>query len=685
MKQFNIIITLLSLVFVFTHCIDDGIHYESEINVPKGIYITGDASQFSVEAVKGKMNEIKPDTLYYINTWLKSTGDFKISLVSENGQPVQYGKGSPLTNSNTDIQSYSLNEAATGFTVSKEGLYQVVLNPLLKEVTIVPYNFKIAGNLQMNESGEKTIPFEEISYDNLNHIVTWKTKSDKQKLLASSYRLLYTTNETFLVKETTSSDYTFESSFTGSAGNLRTNVLTSEYTELNNISNIDLNLSRPGNYTLTLQYKVLEKKFYAKIEGEEIIEPEPEGYPGTLYMTGDEFGNWNWNSADVINMIPVGKIGNGAFWTIKYFTAGKGVKWSVSRSDVDSFGTLGSNVDYTINASGQAVIQTSGLYLVYVDLHRKLIAFEKPIVYGIGSNFNESETTFDLVDDQFVKSTQSKGNLRMFASSNYNDRDWTTMEFNIYNGKIVYRGTNHEQEIVPVAAGIPIELNFKNDTGSINVPLTKGDVPSTATALYLIGDEFGNMNWGSPLVESFERSYVEAYRWFYINYFEAGTGVRFSTSKVFGAAGEFVTLNNNIGFTVVNNKAMIPASGLYMIYVDLGSRTVAIERLELYAYGTAVGNNNDRAKLFDESADGKTVSVTLSADGRLRLHPYIPLFSTTMSPTFASWKREIALNPVTLDIFYRTPGTNEPNNTFVWNAGSKITLDFRAKKGTINK
>lgn len=59
--------------------------------------------------------------------------------------------------------------------------------------------------------------------------------------------------------------------------------------------------------------------------GNEIIEPEPEGYPEKLYMIGDEFGNWNWNSTNVVEMAPVGQLGNGAFWTIKYFNAGQGI------------------------------------------------------------------------------------------------------------------------------------------------------------------------------------------------------------------------------------------------------------------------------------------------------------------------------------------------------------------------
>lgn len=685
MKQIKKIITLLCIIPFFVNCHDDGITYENEINVPEGVYITGKASQFSVEAVKGKMNVIKPDTLYYMNTWLKNTGDFKISFVREDGQPVYYGQGSPIENVDSDIQSYSMIESGSGFSVNEDGLYQIIVNPLLKEINIVPYSFKIVGDLQISENGNNIIPFLEVDYDDINHIITWKSNNAEQKILASDYRLLYTTNESFTINETNSSTYNVKSSFTGPAGNIRTNVLTSDYTELNNTSDIDLKLSKPGNYIITLQYHVLTNKFFAKIEGEEIIEPEPQGYPETLYMSGDDFGNWNWQSSDVIEMVPVGSRGNGAFWTIKYFTAGRAVKWSSERSSNGSFASLNNNINFLLNSTGNATVQTSGLYLVYVDLHRKLIAFETPAVYGIGSSFNENETRFDVVGDKLKKQTLSNGNLRMFATSNYNDRDWTSMEFNIYNDQIIYRETAEtEQEIVPVASDIPIELDFNNEAGYIKVPLKKEDVPSTAPALYMIGDEFGNMNWGSPDVEVFQRSFSEAYRWFHINYFSAGTGVRFSTSKVFGDAGEFVSLDNNEGFTVENGKTVIPENGLYMIYIDLNTRSIFIQRVMIYGYGTAVGSNSDRAALFEESTDGKTVALTLLQDGRLRLNPYIPAFSTPMSPTFGSWKREVALDPETLNIFYRLPGSpEEPNRAHVWKEGQKITLNFRTKKGRI--
>ena len=55
MKTIIKLLFVFSLPFIFCRCADDGIHYEREINVPEGIYLTGSASQFSVEAINGIM------------------------------------------------------------------------------------------------------------------------------------------------------------------------------------------------------------------------------------------------------------------------------------------------------------------------------------------------------------------------------------------------------------------------------------------------------------------------------------------------------------------------------------------------------------------------------------------------------------------------------------------------------
>jgi hypothetical protein len=45
--------------------------------------------------------------------------------------------------------------------------------------------------------------------------------------------------------------------------------------------------------------------------------------------------------------------------------------------------------------------------------------------------------------------------------------DWWQMEFNIFDGKIVYRGGEGDQAAVAVKAGQTVTLDFNAGTGSI--------------------------------------------------------------------------------------------------------------------------------------------------------------------------------------------------------------------------
>jgi hypothetical protein len=45
--------------------------------------------------------------------------------------------------------------------------------------------------------------------------------------------------------------------------------------------------------------------------------------------------------------------------------------------------------------------------------------------------------------------------------------DWWSREFNIYDGKIEYRGTGGDQTAVPVTANQTVTLDFNAGTGSI--------------------------------------------------------------------------------------------------------------------------------------------------------------------------------------------------------------------------
>lgn len=671
-RSLYIIITGL-LMLSMGSCVDNNISFDEQINVAKGIYISGSASEFSAEVPKGQLTGIKDSVLYCLNVWLKPTGDFKISYVGDDGQPVPLGNKGEAPALSSNLKVYRLSQDGSGITVPSEGLYKVIVNKQLNEVNVIPLNFRLKSDLAITEQGAKEIELNNVVYDNLTHVVTWKSGDNEQLMLPTEYTFCFGNDEPILVRYSESASDTIPSTYTGIGANIRTNVLTSEYTALTNHSKVNLKLKRKGNYIISVQYNVLSENFTAKIDGEEIIEPEAQGYAEELYMGGDNFGGWNLNS---IKMIPVGAVGNGAFWTIQHFTAGKGIEWSTSPTGADSFSSQDNNMNFTVDTQGKATVSQSGYYLVYIDLSRNIISFESPEVYGIGECFNGDEQRFVLQDDKFVATTTNRGNLRMFATSKYNDREWNSMEFNIYKNKIDYRGVNaQEQESVPVARNVPILLDFTDDTAEFGYTMSEASIPESAEAIYLTGDDFGDMNWGSPLVETFDRSYSENYRWFYVNYFKGGTGLKFATERCFGG-NEFVELKDNGGYTVKDGKAIIPESGIYMIFVDLSLRMVYIQKATIYGYA------GSSYFAFSTDENGKTVTAVLPADGRVRTYAKIPKFDS-LSPRFSEWKREVAVDLETGELAFRKPGSDEPNKNHIWKAGTKLTYDFLNKKGII--
>lgn len=676
MKKIIRLLALITYTVILAGCIDNNIGYDEVTNVPEGIYITGTASEFSVEAAKGALKSIDGEDLYSINAWLKPEGDFKISLVGEDGMPVRYGNGGEAQSLSANVKTYQLAEAADkGITVDKEGLYQIILNKTLSEVNVIPYDFKIKGALALTESGETTLQFQDASYDKISHVVTWKSSDTQQLVLPTSFVFNYApTDQPALVKVSEQKVDTIPTNYTGLGGSIKTNVLTAEPAGLTNKSDISMNLRHKGNYIFTVQYDVVAGNFTAKIEGEELIEPEPTGYPTKLYMAGQGFGNFG--STGMVEFAPVGVAGNGAFWTMQHFNAGETFKWSNDAQGANSFATLGTNINYTVDAQGNATVTKSGFYLVFVDMYKKLISFEEPELYGIGDCFGGGEALLKKVGNEYVATTTGRGNLTLYGTSIYNSRDWNSMEFTIINGKIVYKGIGEEPN-VPVAAGVSVRINGADNTANLVVNMSPKDVPTSASAVYLVADNIGNMNWGSDEVVSLWNTWNSDQQWFTLHYFKAGMGIRLSTDKAIGS-GEFVQLDDNSGFTVSSGKAVVPSDGVYMVYVDLSGRKLYIEKATIYGYGTATNDPwNSHKDPFVANSTGESVSLTLANTGRLRLDPTIPQIAKG-----GAWKRELYFDIETGAMAVRKSGEPEPNKDYVWTAGTKVTLNFNTMKAS---
>lgn len=194
------------------------------------------------------------------------------------------------------------------------------------------------------------------------------------------------------------------------------------------------------------------------------------GYPEALYMIGDEFGSWNWESDGVVEMTPVHSF-DGHFWCVRYISADKGFKWNTVRAWGGDFFSLGEDLGFTTK-DGNAFVAADGFYLVYADMENGKISVEPARVYGMGVCFGgwDKETyPFTAEGNSMTCTTSGNGELRMYATSNIFPAtgDWWQMEFVILDGKIAYRGGGDDQERVEVEAGKKISLNFNAGTGTI--------------------------------------------------------------------------------------------------------------------------------------------------------------------------------------------------------------------------
>ena len=113
------------------------------------------------------------------------------------------------------------------------------------------------------------------------------------------------------------------------------------------------------------------------------------------------------------------------------------------------------------------------MYMIYVDLTNDFIVVEPAKVYGMGDVYGGWDkgveaNLFALEGQTLTSTTPNAGNVRMYAAAPAgSDADWWQMEFNVFDGKIVYRADGGDQAAVAVTAGQKVTLNFNAETGSI--------------------------------------------------------------------------------------------------------------------------------------------------------------------------------------------------------------------------
>lgn len=213
------------------------------------------------------------------------------------------------------------------------------------------------------------------------------------------------------------------------------------------------------------EYEFNASKFGTQEEGTIWNPGEPQEYPSNMYMIGN-FCGWNWDNAFEMTKI------NGStakFWTLAYLVAGEGFKFCDQKAWSGDFCELDTNIGFDVDG-GNCVVSTTDIYNIAVDFENKTISVEPAVIYGIGNCFGAWDAKvfeFTVSGSHATIIAPNAGDLRMYAESAYYNTDWWRQEFNIYDGKIVFRGDGGDQPAVPVSAGQQIDLDLSNQTGTI--------------------------------------------------------------------------------------------------------------------------------------------------------------------------------------------------------------------------
>lgn len=236
------------------------------VTVPQpGVYIEGTATVFSSNAATALLKEIVLDghdpvpNIVGMYTWLKKEGTFTFAEADENGDIIQYGMGSVLE-SNDIMQRMSIVPDANLFSVSADGLYYVVVNTGLAQLSLFPVKWGVIGDATADGWNGETL-LANISYNGSSASAEFESVV---QLKSGSYKFRYGGTWGYEIPDTDDSKVKIYTDATG--GNKGDeNVLSSGYANLQNGGDNLVN-TVAGEYKVTLKFDVRTGLFSAKAE-----------------------------------------------------------------------------------------------------------------------------------------------------------------------------------------------------------------------------------------------------------------------------------------------------------------------------------------------------------------------------------------------------------------------------------
>ena len=479
MKKFGIFMCSLALVgMMFTSCDQKGQGGGGDIDIDNlvedGFYAVGEAcpvktvndanavlaqmsqgiNEVDMDQNGKKWEESKRDGMWEKYIWLEANKEFEL-ILKEGEQTTIYGANlekQELTTDGTPIQGYK-GSLVIGqkMQVAESGLYHIVLDLNMdgaldltgkEQIIVAPVTWGVSG--AMNRWGMTVVEPEVKSATEI--VWTWK---DCDMAAGGKFKFKDQNGWKIVLDD---------------AGAVKAHTNLGQ--DCQN-GGADIAVEKAGLYDITLTY-TLAKGVIANSYKYEVVLTQESTLPTTMNMIGEEFGNWDWASDGIVEMTPVHSH-PGMFWCTRQFTAGKPFKFCAKKEWNGDFTNLGEgDTGFTV-ADGNCSVAETGLYTVVVDLKDSKLIIAKAEVYGIGDTFGGWDTAkypFTVNEDGTVTiTTTAAGNVRMYTA--IPGADWWQAEYNVFDGKIEYRGEGGDQSAVAVAAGAVVTLNFNAGTGTI--------------------------------------------------------------------------------------------------------------------------------------------------------------------------------------------------------------------------
>ena len=474
MKKFGIFAAALFAAVAFTSCepTPEGPNFDNLVE--DGFYAVGDAcpvkSVDAADAVLAQMSqginevdmdqngktwdESKRDGMWEKYIWLEANKEFELVL-KEGTNATIYGANltkQALTTDGTELQGYK-GSLVIGqkMQVAESGLYHIVLD-LNKDgaldltggaqIIVAPVTWGVSG--AMNGWGMTTVEPEVKSATEI--VWTWK---DCDMAAGGKFKFKDQNGWKIVLDD---------------AGAVKAHTNLGEASQN---GGADIAVEKAGLYDITLTY-TLAKGVIANSYAYTVVLTQESTLPTTMNMIGEEFGNWDWTSTGIVELTPVHS-NPGMFWCTRQFTAGKPFKFCAKKEWNGDFTNLGAeDTGFTV-ADGNCSVAETGLYTVVVDLKASKVTIAKAEVYGMGDVFggwDAGKYPFTINADGTASIVApAAGNVRMYTA--VPGADWWQSEFNVFDGKIEYRGEGGDQAAVPVTAGQTVTLNFNAGTGSI--------------------------------------------------------------------------------------------------------------------------------------------------------------------------------------------------------------------------